>query len=131
MRLNSKKLDRLRMQLKQFLQNIKIDSVLPILLILIVNLIAFINVECCIIVFLVLPVMVSSYYIYCAKKSARTHFFTVFAITSGLYLLGLFEFFVPLLELLPQENFIFISLIFISVSCFFKVRMRSFPETLN
>lgn len=121
MRLNPKKLDRLRMQLKQLLQNIKIDSVLPIGLIFVVNFIAFINVECCIIVFLVLPVMVSSYYIYCAKKSARTHFFIVFAISSGLYLLGLFEFFVPLLELLPQENFIFISLIFISVSCFFKV----------
>ena len=121
MRFNLKKLDRLKMQLKQFLQNTKIDSVLPIAMIVAVNLIAFINMECCIIVFLVLPVVVSSYYIYCAKKSARTNFFCVFAICSGIYLLGLFEFFVPLLELLPQENFIFISLTFVSVSCFYKV----------
>lgn len=120
MRYNLKKLDRLKMQLKQFL-HIKIDSVLPILIIVAVNLIGFLNVECCIIVFLVLPVAVSSYYIYCAKKSARTNFFCVFAIASGIYLLGLFEFFVPLLELLPQENFVFISLSFIAVSCFYKV----------
>lgn len=113
------------MQLKQFFQNTKIESVLPIILIVVVNLVAFLNMECCIIVFLVLPVVVSSYYIYCAKKSARTNFFCVFAISSGIYLLGLFEFFVPLLELLPQENFVFISLIFISVSCFYKTYQRS------
>jgi len=113
------------MQLKQFLQNTKFDSVIPIALIVAVNFIAFINVECCIIVFLVLPVVVSSYYIYCAKKSARTNFFCVFAISSGIYLLGLFEFFVPLLELLPQENFVFISLIFVAVSCFYKTYQRS------
>lgn len=51
----------------------------------------------------------------------RTNFFLVFIVASALYLLGLFEFFVPLLELLPQENFIFISLIFVSVFCFYKV----------
>lgn len=51
----------------------------------------------------------------------RTKFFVVFAITSGGFLLGLFEFFVPLLELLPQENFIFISLTFLSVLLFYKV----------
>jgi len=69
--------------------------------------------------------MVSSYYIYCAKQCARTNFFFVFAVSSGLYLLGLFEFFVPLLELLPQENFIFISLIFLSVFFFYKTHQRS------
>lgn len=51
----------------------------------------------------------------------RTNFFSIYAVSSGLYLLGLFEFFVPLLELLPQENFIFISLIFVSVFFFYKV----------
>lgn len=69
--MNRKELDRLKMQLKQFFQNTKIDSILPVALIALVNLLAFINLECCIIVFLVLPVGLSSYYIYCAKKSAR------------------------------------------------------------
>lgn len=131
----------LKMHLKQLYQNTDLDSLVPIALILLVNLVAFVNIECCIIVFLVLPVVLSSYYIYCAKKSARyattnsafpylivlpfrTNFFFVFAISSGFYLLGLFEFFVPLLELLPQENFVFIALIFTSVSFFYKVKLH-------
>lgn len=54
----------------------------------------------------------------------RTNFFLVFGIASGLYLLGLFEFFVPLLELLPEENFIFICFIFVAVFCFYKVSLE-------
>lgn len=111
----------IKMQIKQTLQDIKIDMVFPLVLLLVLNLVACINLECCIIVFLVLPVMVSSFYIYCAKKCQKTNFFLVYAVLSGLYLLGVFEFFVPLLELQPVENYIFISLIFISVFCFFKV----------
>lgn len=53
------------------LQSFPIGIISPILLILVVNLIAFLNLECCIIVFLVLPVILSSYYIYCAKKCER------------------------------------------------------------
>ncbi|CRL08620.1 CLUMA_CG021282, isoform A [Clunio marinus] len=60
---------------KIFLSFINFDTLVPIILILLVNTIAFLNVECCIIVFLVLPVALSSYYIYCAKKNARTNFF--------------------------------------------------------
>lgn len=71
MRINPRKLlDKLSMQFTQLLQT-KIDSLVAVVLIVVVNLVAFVNVECCIMVFLVLPVMLSSYYIYCAKKCAR------------------------------------------------------------
>lgn len=74
MRINPRKLlDKLSMQFTQLLQT-KIDSLVAVVLIVVVNLIAFLNVECCIMVFLVLPVMLSSYYIYCAKKCARSAF---------------------------------------------------------
>lgn len=121
------------------MKNTKFDALVPVLLIAVVNSIAVQNVEFCIMIFVALPAMVASYYIYCAKKcaklvaqnsvdgatnsalSSRTNFFVIFAICSSLYLLGLFEFFVPLLELLPQENFVFIVLIFVSVFLFYKV----------
>jgi hypothetical protein len=51
----------------------------------------------------------------------RTKTFIVFIILSGIYLLCLFEFYVPLLELLPQENFVFITLLFITIFFFYKV----------
>lgn len=70
--INPRKLiDKLKMKLTQLLRT-KIDSLVAVVLIVVANLIAFLNVECCIIVFLVLPVMISSYYIYCAKKCARS-----------------------------------------------------------
>lgn len=99
----------------------KIECLSPIILILLLNLIASFNIESCIIIFLLLPVALSSIYIYCAKKCGRTNFFFAFGISSGCYLLILFEFFVPLLELLPQENFIFILLI--SLALFFFIRV--------
>jgi palmitoyltransferase len=57
----------------------------------------------------------------------------IFTIASGLYLLGLFEFFVvPLLELLPQENIVFITLIFISIIFFYKVSLtQTFSEFIQ
>lgn len=66
-----KKFEVLRMLLKQILQKARVDTVAPIVLLFIVNLVAFLNEECCIMVFLVLPVALSSFYIYCAKKCAR------------------------------------------------------------
>lgn len=71
MRFYSKKLDRLRMQLKQLIKSARIDCFTPFVLLFVMNLIAFLNMECCIMVFLVLPVMLSCFYIYSAKKCAR------------------------------------------------------------
>ena len=141
MRFSTRKVNIVKMQLKQIFQNIKIDSVLPILLIIVINLIAFNSFECCTLVFLGLLFAMPFIYYYCAKKSSRfvvikffcevdqkflnflsrTNFFFVFGVSSGIYLLVLFEFFVPLLELLPQENIVFITLTFVSVYFFYRV----------
>jgi hypothetical protein len=48
-----------------------LPTLIPIFLILFANLIALSGLEVCVIVFLVLPVVLSSFYIYCAKKNSR------------------------------------------------------------
>lgn len=61
-----------RMQLRAILQSCDSLSFLsPILLIAAVNAIAIINMECCIIAFLVFPVMISTCYVWTAKSCAK------------------------------------------------------------
>lgn len=43
---------------------------------------------------------------------------------SGIYLYILFEMTVPLMELLPEENFIFITTMFAAAFCFYKVSFK-------
>lgn len=71
MRMNTKKLDRLRMYIKQKLKGVGVDAVMPIPLLALVNLIASWNFECWVITFLVLPIVVFTYYLHCAKTCAR------------------------------------------------------------
>lgn len=56
---------------------------------------------------------------------SRTRFFNIWLSFSALFLLCLFEFTVPLLELLPEENFLFIVLLFSTVYCFYKTNQKS------
>lgn len=61
-----------RMQLRQILQSCASLSFLsPILLVAAVNAIAIISVECCIIAFLVFPVMIATFYVWAAKSCAK------------------------------------------------------------
>lgn len=69
--MNTKKLDRLGMHIKQALKGVGFDAILPIPLIALVNLIACNNFECWVITFLVLPIVVFTYYLHCAKTCAR------------------------------------------------------------
>lgn len=55
----------------------------------------------------------------------RTKFFLLWAICSKLYLWILFEVTVPLVELLPQENVLFIILYTVSIYCFYKTKQRA------
>ncbi|KAG5671469.1 hypothetical protein PVAND_001664 [Polypedilum vanderplanki] len=103
----------------------KFDVLLPLIFILATNFIAIVSLEFCIMIFLVFPVAITSFYIYCAKKSSRTNVFFIFSLLSAIYFICLFEFFVPLLELLPQENFVFVSLITLTVIFFFKTYQHS------
>lgn len=56
----------------------------------------------------------------------KTKFFLNWSIFSAIYLWILFEATVPLLELLPEENFLFITTMFGAILCFYKVRYMSY-----
>jgi len=53
------------------LKGSKVELIVPLILLLVLNLIAVINLECCIIAFLVFPVIIASSYIWFAKKYSR------------------------------------------------------------
>lgn len=54
----------------------------------------------------------------------RTNIFLALSVISGIYIVFIFEFTLPLLELLPQENFIFVTFIFLTVFFFYKVSIN-------
>lgn len=107
------------------LKKTKYDIILPLTFIAVTNMMAILSLECCIMIFLAFPVVISSTYIYCAKKAAKTNMFFIFFLLSAFYLICLFEFFVPLLELLPQENFIFVLTSSLTFIFFFKTYAQS------
>lgn len=72
----------------------------------------------------ILPTYDFFFYVIC-----RTKFFCLWFCYSAAYLLVIFECFVPLLELLPQENFAFITLIAITLFCFVKVSFGLLEES--
>ncbi|KAL7023698.1 hypothetical protein ACKWTF_012743 [Chironomus riparius] len=107
------------------LKGSKIELIVPLILLLVLNLIAIINLECCIISFLVFPVIIAACYIWFAKKHSRTNIFLALSVISCIYIVFIFEFTLPLLELLPQENFIFVTFIFLTVYFFYKTYNQS------
>lgn len=111
-----------RFRLLAGVKQISFDAVLPIILLPIFIGIAAISFWSMIIICIVMPMFLG--YAHWMRKSfaPRTKFFYSFAIFSTLYLLILFEATVPLLELLPEENFIFVTTMFGAILCFYKVR---------
>lgn len=102
-------------------KRISVEAILPIILLPIMFGIAAINLYCTIFICVTIPLFLG-YAQYLRKSIApRTKFFFLWALWSVIYLWILFEMTVPLLELLPEENFIFISTMFLSMFCFYKV----------
>lgn len=102
-------------------KQISIDAVLPIVLLPIMFSIAAINFYFMITICIVMPLLLG--YAQWLRKSfsPRTKFFFMWSFWSGIYLWILFEVTVPLMELLPEENFIFITTLFAAAFCFYKV----------
>lgn len=102
-------------------RQISIDAILPIVLLPITFCIAAINFYFMIIICIVLPLFLG--YAQWLRKSfaPRTKFFFMWTLWSGIYLWLIFEMTVPLMELLPEENFIFITTLFAAAICFYKV----------
>lgn len=115
-----------RFRLLAGIKQISFDAVLPIILLPIFIGIAALNFFSMIVMCIVMPMFLG--YAHWIRKSfaPKTKFFFSFAIFSALYLWVLFEATVPLLELLPEENFIFITTMFAAILCFYKVRYMSY-----
>lgn len=120
----------LRDRLRQFVgpigaKRISLEAILPMMLLPAMLCIAAINFYCTIIVCLALPLLLGYAQYVRRNYLPRTKFFFMWAFWSIAYLSILFEMTVPLTELMPEENFIFIATMFGSIICFYKVRSNS------
>lgn len=105
-------------------KQISIDAVLPIVLLPLMFSIAAINFYFMMVICIVMPLFLG--YAQWLRKSfaPRTKFFFMWSLWSAIYLWILFEMTVPLMELLPEENFIFITTLFTAAFCFYKVSSK-------
>lgn len=113
-----------RIRLFGGVKQISIDAILPIFLLPIMFGVAAINIYCTIVICIVMPLFLG--YAQWLRKSfaPRTKFFFMWTLWSAIYLWLMFEMTVPLLELLPEENFIFITCMFGAFFCFYKVSLK-------
>lgn len=102
-------------------KQISFDAILPIIVLPMMIGFAAINFYCMIAVCIVMPLFLG--YVQWHRKSfaPRTKFFFMWTLCSAIYLWCLFEATVPIMELLPEENFIFITALFAAAICFYKV----------
>lgn len=99
-----------------------IDAILSVVLIPLMLCVAAIDLYCLLLMCILVPLMLGYAQWLRRSYAPRTKFFFMWSVWSAIYLWLLFEMTVPLLELLPEENFIFISSMFVAVFCFYKVK---------
>ncbi|OXU26352.1 hypothetical protein TSAR_015254 [Trichomalopsis sarcophagae] len=107
-------------------RRISVDAVIPLFTVPLLTVIAAQNLVCTILVFLMSPPLV--YYIYrnFLRFLMRTKFFLMWTITSVLMLMAIFEIsVVPLLEILPEENYVFMAAVVAGLVCGYKTRQNA------
>lgn len=110
-----------RLRLFGGVRQLSTDAILPIIILPAMICLAAINFYFMIGICIVMPLFLG-YAQWLRKTHApRTKFFFMWTFWSGIYLYVIFEITVPLMELLPEENFIFISTMFGAAFCFYKV----------
>lgn len=102
-------------------RRILIDAVLPIVILPIFFGVAAISFYFLIGICILMPLLLGFAQWHRSILAPRTKFFFMWIISSGIYLWILFEMTVPVMELLPEENFIFITSMFGAAFCFYKV----------
>lgn len=102
-------------------RKISIDAILPIILLPLMFCIAAINFYFMITICIVMPLFLGYAQWLRESFAPKTKFFFMWTVWSGICLWTLFEMTVPLMELLPEENFIFITTMFAAAICFYKV----------
>lgn len=111
-------------------RQISLDAVIPILIVPILMIIASQSLICTIIVFLMSPPFI--YYLYknFLRFLMRTKFFLIWTVTSVFMLMLVFELnVVPLLEILPEENLVFIACVVGGLACGHKTRQTADQTT--
>lgn len=103
------------------IQRISIDAILPIIILPIGLGLAAINFYFLIGICILMPLLLGFVQWHRKMLAPRTKFFFMWTLASGIYLWCLFEITVPVMELLPEENFIFITSMFGAAYCFYKV----------
>lgn len=102
-------------------RHISIDAILPIIILPISFGVAAINFYFLIGVCILMPLFLGLAQWHRKMLAPRTKFFFMWTLSSGIYLWCLFEITVPVMELLPEENFIFVLSMFGAAICFYKV----------
>ena len=104
---------------KQF----SIDAIVSIVLIPLMLAVAAIDLYCMLLMCILVPLFLGYAQWMRRSYAPRTKFFFMWSMWSAFYLWLLFEMTVPLLELLPEENLIFVTAMFAAIFCFYKVNV--------
>lgn len=107
-------------------KQLSVDAMIPLFAVPVLSLIAAQTVLCTIVVFVATPVLV--YYLYhnFLRFLLRTKFFFMWNITSVIILMLVFEItVVPLLEILPEENWVFVISVVGGIGCAYQTRVKA------
>lgn len=107
-------------------KQISVDAMLPLLVVPTLAVIAAQTVFCTVVVFAATPILV--YYLYhnFLRFLLRTKFFLMWTITSVLMLMLVFEIsVVPLLEILPEENLLFMVCVVGGIWCGYRAKLNA------
>ncbi|XP_053957340.1 palmitoyltransferase ZDHHC23-B isoform X1 [Anastrepha ludens] len=117
--------DRLRIPWRGGAKQVTFGSIIPIFAIPLLISLAAINAYTCIVIFLACTIIMCYVYYYAQRNSLRTRFFSIWVVSSLVCLTLLFELTVPLLEVLPEENWALAALSLASLICFHQTYKRA------
>lgn len=113
-------------------KQVSLDALIPIFAVPLLSFIASQTFYMTLIVFITCPIVVYHLHHNFLRFLPRSKFFFTWTITSVLMLMFVFEFcVVPLLEILPEENLVFIACVVSGVFCGYKTRANTDKETVG
>ncbi|XP_011500104.1 PREDICTED: palmitoyltransferase ZDHHC23 [Ceratosolen solmsi marchali] len=111
-------------------RQLSFDALIPIFTVPILMVVASQSFTCTVIIFLLSPPLIYYFYRNFLRFIIRTKFFLMWTVTSVLTLLLVFEFsVVPLLEILPEENLVFVICVVGGLVCGYKTKQKACQVT--
>ncbi|CAD7080041.1 unnamed protein product [Hermetia illucens] len=117
--------DRLRIPCRGGAKQVSLGAIVPIFAIPIVLGLSALNLYTLVILNVTTLFSTGYFFVRIRRTNTRTKLFFVWILASVVYLLVLFEFTVPLLEILPEENGLLFLLVTLSLYCIYKVKRLS------